>query len=54
MAGAEDFKPLILRCHYGDLFDIGSDRFYVPYDLDLSDLLNAGIHGQILHLEFRK
>ncbi len=28
-------------CHNGDLFDIGSDRYYVPYDFDLSGLVNA-------------
>lgn len=28
-------------CHNGDLFDIGSARYYVPYDFDLSGLVNA-------------
>ncbi|NND72742.1 MAG: hypothetical protein HKN43_14290 [Rhodothermales bacterium] len=28
-------------CHNGDLFDIASDLFYVPYDFDLSGLVNA-------------
>jgi hypothetical protein len=28
-------------CHNGDLFEIGSARFYVPYDFDLSGLVNA-------------
>ncbi len=28
-------------CHNGDLFDIGSSRYYVPYDFDLSGLVNA-------------
>jgi hypothetical protein len=28
-------------CHNGDLFDIGSGRYYVPYDFDLSGLVNA-------------
>ena len=28
-------------CHNGDLLEIGSDRFYVPYDFDLSGLVNA-------------
>lgn len=28
-------------CHNGDLFDIGSTRYYVPYDFDLSGLVNA-------------
>ncbi|MGI9203792.1 MAG: hypothetical protein ACR2Q3_07260 [Woeseiaceae bacterium] len=28
-------------CHNGDLFDIGSERYYVPYDFDLSGLVNA-------------
>jgi len=28
-------------CHNGDLFDIGSQRYYVPYDFDLSGLVNA-------------
>lgn len=28
-------------CHNGDLFDIGSYRYYVPYDFDLSGLVNA-------------
>lgn len=27
-------------CHNGDLFDAGSDRYYVPYDFDLSGLVN--------------
>ena len=27
-------------CHNGDLFDIGSVRYYVPYDFDLSGLVN--------------
>jgi len=29
-------------CHNGDLVDIGSVRHYVPYDFDLSGLVNAG------------
>ena len=28
-------------CHNGELFDIGSARYYVPYDFDLSGLVNA-------------
>ena len=28
-------------CHNGDLFDIGSVRYYVPYDFDLAGLVNA-------------
>lgn len=28
-------------CHNGDLIDIESDRYYVPYDFDLSGLVNA-------------
>jgi hypothetical protein len=28
-------------CHNGDLFDIGSSRYYVPYDFDLSGLVNT-------------
>ena len=28
-------------CHNGDLFDIGPNRYYVPYDFDLSGLVNA-------------
>jgi len=28
-------------CHNGDLFDIGSYRYYVPYDFDLSGLVNT-------------
>jgi len=28
-------------CHNGDLVDVGSDRYYVPYDFDLSGLVNA-------------
>jgi hypothetical protein len=28
-------------CHNGDLFDIESGRYYVPYDFDLSGLVNA-------------
>ena len=28
-------------CHNGDIFDIGGRRFYVPYDFDLSGLVNA-------------
>lgn len=28
-------------CHNGDLFDIESSRYYVPYDFDLSGLVNA-------------
>jgi len=28
-------------CHNGDLFDIGSFRYYVPYDFDLSGLVNT-------------
>ena len=28
-------------CHNGDLFDIGSNRYYVPYDFDLSGLVNT-------------
>ena len=28
-------------CHNGDLFDIGSARYYVPYDFDRSGLVNA-------------
>ena len=28
-------------CHNGDLLEIGSDRYYVPYDFDLSGLVNA-------------
>ncbi len=28
-------------CHNGDLFDIGSNRYYVPYDFDLSGLVNS-------------
>ena len=28
-------------CHNGDLFDIESNRYYVPYDFDLSGLVNA-------------
>lgn len=28
-------------CHNGDLFDIGQARYYVPYDFDLSGLVNA-------------
>lgn len=28
-------------CHNGDLFDIGSVRYYVPYDFDLSGFVNA-------------
>lgn len=29
-------------CHNGDLFDIGFNRYYVPYDFDLAGLVNAG------------
>ena len=28
-------------CHNGDLFDIGGARYYVPYDFDLSGLVNT-------------
>jgi len=28
-------------CHNGDVFDVGSVRYYVPYDFDLSGLVNA-------------
>jgi len=28
-------------CHNGDLFDVESARYYVPYDFDLSGLVNA-------------
>ena len=28
-------------CHNGDLLDIGTSRYYVPYDFDLSGLVNA-------------
>ena len=28
-------------CHNGDLVDVGSVRYYVPYDFDLSGLVNA-------------
>ena len=28
-------------CHNGDLLEIGSDRYFVPYDFDLSGLVNA-------------
>ena len=28
-------------CHNGDLFNIGPDRYVVPYDFDLSGLVNA-------------
>ncbi len=28
-------------CHNGDLFDVESVRYYVPYDFDLSGLVNA-------------
>ena len=28
-------------CHNGDLFDIGSTRYYVPYDFDRAGLVNA-------------
>ena len=28
-------------CHNGDLFDIGEDRYVVPYDFDLSGLVDA-------------
>ena len=28
-------------CHNGDLFDVGSDRYYIPYDFDLAGLVNA-------------
>lgn len=28
-------------CHNGDLFDIDADRYLVPYDFDLSGLVNA-------------
>jgi len=28
-------------CHNGDIVDIGSARFYVPYDFDLAGLVNA-------------
>ena len=28
-------------CHNGDLFDIDSNRYYVPYDFDLSGLVNS-------------
>ena len=28
-------------CHNGDLLEIGSDRYYVPYDFDLAGLVNA-------------
>ena len=28
-------------CHNGDLFDIDSKRFYVPFDFDLAGLVNA-------------
>lgn len=28
-------------CHNGDLVDIGTDRYYVPYDFDLAGLVNA-------------
>ena len=27
-------------CHNGDLIDIGADRYYVPYDFDLTGLVN--------------
>jgi len=28
-------------CHNGDVFEIGSSRYYVPYDFDLSGIVNA-------------
>ena len=28
-------------CHNGDIIDIDSDRYYVPYDFDLAGLVNA-------------
>jgi hypothetical protein len=28
-------------CHNGDIFEIGSRRFYVPFDFDLSGLVNT-------------
>lgn len=28
-------------CHNGDIFEIGARRFYVPFDFDLSGLVNA-------------
>ncbi|MBT8083999.1 MAG: hypothetical protein HKN35_10950 [Woeseia sp.] len=36
MADADD-----TCCHNGDLYDIGTRRFFVPYDFDLTGLVNA-------------
>ena len=41
-------------CHNGDIVDIDSGRFYVPYDFDLSGLVNAGYAYPAPSLRIRK
>lgn len=41
-------------CHNGDIIDIGSSRFYVPYDFDLAGLVNANYAYPDPSLRIRK
>ncbi len=41
-------------CHNGDIVDIGTDRFYVPYDFDLAGLVNANYAYPDPSLRIRK
>ena len=41
-------------CHNGDIVDIGSGRFYVPYDFDLAGMVNANYAYPDPSLRIRK
>jgi hypothetical protein len=41
-------------CHNGDLFDIQNRRYFVPYDFDLSGLVNARYAKPDASLQIRK
>ncbi len=41
-------------CHNGEILDINQDRFYIPYDFDLSGLVNASYAYPAPSLRIRK